>query len=82
MDAASFILDYVNDQFPPGPGLEQLAYGIWDVHAGKAAVLVMPVLRLLPEVTVSLAFQYGAPLRLTVLHQVDVPVMMGRWRCC
>lgn len=66
MDAASFVPDYVNEEFPPGPGLEQVVYGIWDVHAGKAAVLAMPAVHLLPEVTVSLAFQYGAPLRLTL----------------
>jgi AraC-like DNA-binding protein len=66
MDSAAFINDYINEEFPPGPGLEQLAYGIWDVRATKAAVLAMPDVHLLPEVTVSLAFQYGAPLRLTL----------------
>lgn len=62
MDSAGFLPDYVNEQFPPGPGLEQVAYGIWDVRAHAPAVQVMPTLQLLPEVTVSLAFQYGAPL--------------------
>lgn len=62
MDASPFLPTYVNEQFPPGSGLEQLAYGIWDVRASQAAVMSMPSVHLLPEVTVSLAFQYGAPL--------------------
>ena len=66
MDAAAFLSDYVNEEFPPGPGLEQLAYGLWDVRATAASVLAMPDVHLLPEVTVSLAFQYGAPLRLVL----------------
>lgn len=69
MDAAAFFSDYINEEFPPGPGLEQLAYGIWDVRATRAAVLAMPDVQLLPEVTVSLAFQYGEPLRLTLANR-------------
>ena len=72
MDAAAFISDYVNEEFPPGPGLEQVAYGIWDVRATRAAVLAMPDVQLLPEVTVSLAFQYGAPLRLTLADHTRI----------
>ncbi|HZW21288.1 helix-turn-helix domain-containing protein [Noviherbaspirillum sp.] len=72
MDAAAFLNDYVNDEFPPGPGLEHLAYGLWDVRATSAAVRAMPDVQLLPEVTVSLAFQYGDPLRLTMAGRTQV----------
>lgn len=66
MDAIPFLSTYVNEEFPAGRGLEQLAYGIWDVHASQPAVMSMPSIQLLPEVTVSLAFQYGAPLLVTL----------------
>ncbi|OWW22121.1 helix-turn-helix domain-containing protein [Noviherbaspirillum denitrificans] len=72
MDAAAFLSEYVNEEFPPGPGLEQLAYGLWDVRAAGAAVLAMPDVHLLPEVTVSLAFQYGAPLRVALAGKTQI----------
>ncbi len=38
--------DYVNQEFPPGAGLENLVYGIWDVHAAAPVVLMMASLAL------------------------------------